>query len=162
MALTITRAEKPEVLDDMRDLVRAFFSWAMTIVGGTDNPSILAELEAGFAGLPGRFGPPTGCLRLARLDSAAAGCAGFSDQGGGTMEIKRMFVRPEASGRGVGAALLDALLGEARAIGYTRYILSKQRAFNAAQARYARPISVWYRLPRISPASSRAWMSAWK
>jgi hypothetical protein len=32
-----------------------------------DHPAIFAGLETKLAGLPGRHGPPTGCLVLARL-----------------------------------------------------------------------------------------------
>lgn len=99
MTLTITRAETPEDLDAVRALIRAFFAWAMENVteGEKDpNPSVFANLEGELAGLPGRFGPPTGCLLLARLDGAPVGCAAFYGQDATTMEIKRMFVRPDA------------------------------------------------------------------
>jgi GNAT superfamily N-acetyltransferase len=138
MTLSIARADAPEDLDAVRDLVRAFFAWSMAKVGAADNPSVFAGLETELAGRPGRFGPPMGCLLLARLDGAPVGCVSFRGQGASTMEIKRMFVRPDAWGRGVGAAMLDRLLAEARAVGCTRYILSTHRDFHAAQALYGR------------------------
>lgn len=73
MGVDIARAEMPEDLDAARALIRDFFAWAMENVakGEKDpNPSVFANLEAELAGLPGRFGPPSGCLLLARLETA--------------------------------------------------------------------------------------------
>jgi GNAT superfamily N-acetyltransferase len=141
MSLTIAPAETTADLDAVRDLVRAFNAWAMAEVasaGGTMNPSVFADLEAELAGLPGSFGPPGGCLLLARLDGVPVGSVSFRPLGRGTMEIKRMFVRAEARGHGVGAAILERLLAEARAAGHIRYILSTHRDFHGAQSLYAR------------------------
>ena len=53
---------------------------------------------------------------LVRLDGAAAGCGGvalFDDYA----EVKRMYTRPKARGRGLAKLLLDRIEGEARATG---------------------------------------------
>ncbi|MGH3043286.1 MAG: GNAT family N-acetyltransferase [Gaiellaceae bacterium] len=54
----------------------------------------------------------------ARLDGVAVGCGGvaFYD---GFAEVKRMFTRPTARRKGVAAALLQRLEGEARAVGHS-------------------------------------------
>ena len=139
-ATAIGRAETPEDVEAVRDLVRDFFRWAMSEVAGEsgedENPSVFANLEAELAGLPGRFAPPTGCLLLARLDGTPAGCVAFYGQDAQTMEIKRMFVRPEAWGHRIGKRLLDALLAEARAAGYSRFRLSTHRSLHHAQTLY--------------------------
>ena len=101
---------------------------------------IFADRGADFAGMPGRLGPPPGCLALVWRDGApvgCVGCVGFRDLGGGTMEIERMVVRPEAWGRGVGGAMLDTLLAAARAAGHKRFTLSTHRDRCAAQALHA-------------------------
>ena len=59
MTLTIARADTPEDLEAVRDLVREFFAWAMARVGAADTPSVFAELETELAGVPGRFAPAT-------------------------------------------------------------------------------------------------------
>lgn len=143
MTLTITRAETPEDLDAVRGLIREFFAFAMDELEperpeGAPPPPVFAGLDAELAGLPGRFAAPKGCLLLARLDGAPAGCVAFFGQDDTTMEVKRMFVRPEARGRGVGAELVAALLTEARAAGFTRHVLSTHHKLHAAQALYRR------------------------
>src|SRR5439155_25389522 len=66
------------------------------------------------------FGPGV-LFFIARLDGEAVGCGGiaFEDAGvgEGLAEVKRMYVRPRARGRGVGRTILARLEEEARARG---------------------------------------------
>jgi putative acetyltransferase len=50
---------------------------------------------------------------VAREDGRALGCGALRSLGEPVVEIKRMFVRPAARGRGVGAAILGELEREA-------------------------------------------------
>ncbi len=136
--ITITRAETPEDLDAVRGLIRAFYRWAMAEIAQTDNPAVFAGLEVELAALPGRYGPPGGCLILARLDGAPAGCVAFYAQDATTMEIKRMFVRPDARGHGIGGRMMTALLAQAGQVGYRRALLSSHHTMHAAHAVYHR------------------------
>ena len=80
------------------------------------------NFEAEVAGLPGSYAPPGGTLVLAEIDGRAAGCAAlrrFDEQRG---EAKRLYVRPEFRGRGVGRALLDRVIAEARRLGYVELV----------------------------------------
>ena len=138
MTVTIARAETADDLDAVRALIREFHHWAMTEVSPGTKPGTFANLDAELAGLPGIFGPPGGCLLLARLDGAPAGCVGFLRRDAATMELKRMYVRPAARGHGIGTRLVDALLVEARACGYRRYLLSSHHSMHAAHAIYRR------------------------
>src|SRR5215470_16260994 len=55
---------------------------------------------------------------VARLDGRAVGCGGVA-LFGGFAEVKRMYVRPEARGRGVADAVLARIEAEARGVGIT-------------------------------------------
>jgi putative acetyltransferase len=55
---------------------------------------------------------------VAREDGHALGCGALRSLGEPVVEIKRMFVRPVARERGVGAAILSALEREAVARGF--------------------------------------------
>jgi putative acetyltransferase len=55
---------------------------------------------------------------VAREDGEALGCGALRSLGEPVVEIKRMYVRRHARGRGVGAAILGALEQEARERGF--------------------------------------------
>lgn len=136
--IDVLRAESPADIDAVRGLMREFHRWVMAEIAATDNPSIFAEFEAELAGLPGRYGPPSGGLLLARLQGEPAGCVAFYAHDTTTVEIKRMFVPARARGHGVGGRLLDLLLSQARAAGYRRALLSSHHSMHAAHAIYRR------------------------
>jgi GNAT superfamily N-acetyltransferase len=135
------RVERAETLDDIeavRVLIRAFVRWTMAEIAPTDNPAIFAGLEAELAGLPGRYGPPTGCLVLARLDGEPVGCVAFYAHDASTIEVKRMFVLPQARGHGIGGRMMALLLAQARATGFRRVLLSSHQTMLAAHSTYRR------------------------
>jgi len=59
-----------------------------------------------------------GRLLLARLDGRPAGMAALEPLGQHTAEIKRMYTRPAARSRGIGRALMQRLIDDARAEGF--------------------------------------------
>lgn len=81
------------------------------------------NFERELAGLPGQYSPPDGRLLLAVADGRPAGCAALRKFAGRDCEMKRLYVRPEFRGRGIGITLVLALLEEARKIGYSRMLL---------------------------------------
>ncbi len=78
------------------------------------------NFEQELAGLPGRYAPPSGRLQLARRDGAFVGCVALRQIGNGVCEMKRLFVQPAFQGKGIGKALAQAIIEEARRIGYKR------------------------------------------
>jgi GNAT superfamily N-acetyltransferase len=56
-------------------------------------------------------------------DGEAVGCGGLRPLEPGLVEIKRMYVRPESRGTGIGKLLLAALEEEARGLGAERVVL---------------------------------------
>ena len=74
---------------------------------------------------------------IARLDREAVGCGGvaFDD---GLAEVKRMYVRPRARGRGVAQAIVARLEHEARARGAGRLVLETGDVRHAAIRFYER------------------------
>jgi ribosomal protein S18 acetylase RimI-like enzyme len=70
--------------------------------------------------LPGDYAPPQGRLLLAKAGGDLAGCVALHPLEAGICEMKRLYVRPQFRGQGVGKALLNTVLAEAGAIGYQR------------------------------------------
>jgi len=78
------------------------------------------DFEQELAGLPGRYAPPSGRLLLAHCAGAFVGCVALRQIGAGLCEMKRLFVQPAFQGKGIGKALAQAIVEEARRIGYKR------------------------------------------
>jgi putative acetyltransferase len=76
------------------------------------------DYENEFAELPGEYAPPNGCLVLAIVDGDAVGCIGLRKIDDTLCEMKRMYVRPDFRGKGIGRSLAEIVIEEARKIGY--------------------------------------------
>jgi carbonic anhydrase len=74
------------------------------------------------AGLPGAYVPPGGRLALALMNGAPAGCAALRRFDAERCEAKRLYVRPQFRGLGVGRALLQWVISEARLAGYREMV----------------------------------------
>jgi len=90
--------------------------------------------------LPGDYAPPRGALLLAWLDGVLAGCCALrpldSSDYANAAEMKRLFVRPNARGLGLGRLLTEAILDAARAAGYSCVLLDTLDDMESARALY--------------------------
>ena len=123
MATIIAAAAEP-ALNDARALMRAFVAWHRAAhpedAHRIDSYFDAAAFERSLASLPGEFGPPGGGLVVAYRDGRAAGCCAFRRLDDATCEMKRMFIPPAFRGLGIGRALADRILADAKAAGYRR------------------------------------------
>ena len=91
-----------------------------------------------LARLPGDYAPPEGRLALALVNNRPAGCIALRRLDAERGEAKRLYVRPEFRGQGLGHALLDWLIREARAEGYREIVGDTMPVMDRALALYDR------------------------
>src|SRR5215471_2302916 len=70
--------------------------------------------------LPGDYAPPEGRLLLAEYEGQLAACVALHKLDADICEMKRLYLRPQFRGKGLGRILADRILAEARQIGYRR------------------------------------------
>lgn len=121
----------------VRKLFWEYLQWANQRVNEEFgvNFDIEVMLEEDMASLEMYF-PPDGRVLLAIRESQPAGIACLKRLREGVGEVKRMYVRPEFRGEGIGRSLLEAILNEARQIGYRTVRLDSARFMQAAHALY--------------------------
>ena len=89
------------------------------------------NFEEELASLPGDYAPPRGRLLL-----AGDGCVALRPIDDEICEMKRLYVRPDARGTGLGRALVEHVIAEARAIGYRAMRLDTLPSMTTAAAMY--------------------------
>jgi ribosomal protein S18 acetylase RimI-like enzyme len=92
--------------------------------------------DAELAALPGDYAPPAGRLVLALFGGRPAGCVALRPLFHRDAELKRLYVRSQHRGSGLGRLLAEHALAEARAIGYETVKLDTLPQMGAAQRLY--------------------------
>ena len=90
-----------------------------------------------IANLRKLYGPPGGCLLLARVGGEFVGSVALRACADGICELKRLYVKATRRGRGVGRALAQEALASARGLGYQAIVLETLETMTEARELYA-------------------------
>lgn len=98
------------------------------------------NFEAEMAAMPGKYAAPMGALLLARRsDGLPIGCVALRPMHEpGRCEMKRLYIAPEGRGQGLGRRLVEALMQDARRIGYREICLDTLPHMADAMGLYAK------------------------
>jgi len=113
MGFSLSPAESPTQIAQAREL---FLEYAQSLGFSLCFQNFDKEL----ANLPGDYVPPDGRLLLAEYESQLAGCVALHKLSADICEMKRLYLRPQFRGKGLGRVLADRIIAEARQIGYQR------------------------------------------
>jgi putative acetyltransferase len=111
--MNLIQAKSDEEVDQTRLLFAEYAAWLGFSL-------CFQNFDQELAGLPGDYAPPDGSLLLALENEQAAGCVALRKIGEGTGEMKRLYVRPEFRGKGLGSMLTETVITAARDLGYER------------------------------------------
>jgi GNAT superfamily N-acetyltransferase len=80
--------------------------------------------------------PPEGVFYLVRRDGGVVGMGGVRRTGDGASEMKRVFVRPDQRGGGLGATIVRRLIADATSFGYASMRLDSGPFMTSAHRLY--------------------------
>jgi putative acetyltransferase len=122
-------AESKESVEQIRKL---FLEYASSL----DFKLCFQDFDKELASLPGDYSPPNGRLYLAFERSEPVGCVGLRSLEDGVSEMKRLYVKPNNRREGIGRALAELVIGNARSIGYSKMRLDTVAAMIPAITLY--------------------------
>src|SRR5579859_3929151 len=112
-AFDFKTAESPHHIAQVREL---FLEYANSLGFSLCFQSFDQEL----ASLPGDYASPAGRLILATGNRHPAGCVALHQLEPDICEMKRLYVRPQFRGKGLGRELAEKIIAAARQIGYKK------------------------------------------
>ncbi len=126
----------PESAGDWAEIRQLLLEYA----GGLGVDLCFQNFDRELAQLPGAYGSPRGTMRLARVGGVAAGCCALRPLDAvdyaNTCEMKRLYVRPQFRGQGLGRRLAEEILEAARLAGYASILLDTLDDMETARAMY--------------------------
>jgi putative acetyltransferase len=111
--MLIATVQTSEGISAARQLFREYQSWLQIDL-------CFQNFEKELAKLPGDYAAPEGRLLLAYENEQLAGCVALRKIDKRVCEMKRLFLREDFRGQGLGRKLIEAIIQEAKRIGYDR------------------------------------------
>ncbi|EPE06318.1 gnat family [Ophiostoma piceae UAMH 11346] len=165
---------------DLKDVAELFLEYTQGLGIDLSYQSFDEEL----ANLPGKYALPTGALLIARATEHATaapgkpiGCAAIRplpiakidtetrDETAKRCELKRLYVRADARGTGLGETLARRAVSEAMALGYTEMVMDTLESMTQARRLYTKlgfaETTAYYETPIVETIFyRRSWADA--
>ncbi len=129
--MIIQAATSVTQLDMMRDLFREYEQFLQVDL-------CFQDFNQELANLPGKYAPPDGALMLALNSEQPIGCVALRKLEEGICEMKRLYVKPEGRGTGLGKKLAEQIITIARQRGYSTMRLDTLDTLTEAIGLYQR------------------------
>ena len=127
--MEIRQARTKTEIEEVRRLFREYESFL-------DVDLCFQSFEEELAGLPGKYTPPDGGLLIAVDGERTVGCVAVRRLSPEICEMKRLYVKPEARGTGLGRALARQIVETAKGIGYSKMRLDTLDKLRTARRIY--------------------------
>ncbi len=127
--IEIQRVAMPEDYEEAQALIEEY-------VGTLGFDLTFQDFDHEISNLPGAYRPPDSCILLATQDDIVLGCVALRPFERDVCEMKRLYVRPAGRGQGIGRRLAEAVIEEARRVGYRVMRLDTIGTMHAANALY--------------------------
>ncbi|MCL0029708.1 GNAT family N-acetyltransferase [Dehalococcoidia bacterium] len=127
--MEIIHAKTAEELAEIRQLFREYEKFLNVDL-------CFQNFEEELVRLPGKYAPPKGALLMAVEGQDVMGCVAVKELEDDVCEMKRLFVRPQHRGRGLGKLLAQRIIEEAARIGYSRMRLDTLHILTEAMRLY--------------------------
>ena len=137
------RISSPVSLSDWADAVALIDEYARSLAIDLTFQDLHKEIGDPAA----QYSPPDGAFFLARLGGLLVGCAALRRFDGDTGEMKRLYVRPTARGRGIGRRLTELVVDAASEAGYQHLVLDTLATMTAGAG--GLPLSRLQRSPTL-------------
>ena len=128
----------------VRELFREYQQWL-----GID--LCFQGFEQELAALPGKYAPPLGAIFIAIDNNDVIGCVAFRSIAEGEAELKRLYVRPQHQGSGIGKQLFHTAMSKVQMAGYSSIVLDTLPSMQQAMSLYLhygfKPIPAYYNNP---------------
>lgn len=122
-------------VDSGKDLVyikELFLEYAESLGVDLSFQGFKEELKS----LPGKYQEPEGCIVLASVEVAPAGCVALRKINNEICEMKRLYVRSQFRSLGLGKQLTNLIVEKARELGYEYLRLDTLPSMKIAQEMY--------------------------
>ena len=111
--IDLIQAQTASQIDDARRLFREYETWL-----GLD--LCFQGFEEELQNLPGKYSMPEGRLLVSYVEDSPAGCIALRKLSDGVCEMKRLFVRDDFRGSGIGLLLVERVIENARTARYRK------------------------------------------